>query len=100
MPPECEAGHVYHLFPVLAAERPLLERHLADAGVGTLVHYPLPVPRQPAIASAPPSRCPVADAVCADVLSIPLNPRLTDADADFVSEAIRSWRGVPTTRSG
>ena len=42
VPPECDPGHVYHLFPVLSAGRDLLQAHLAARGIGTLVHYPTP----------------------------------------------------------
>ncbi|MGH9176334.1 MAG: DegT/DnrJ/EryC1/StrS family aminotransferase, partial [Vicinamibacterales bacterium] len=47
VPGEHDAGHVYHLFAVLSPERRALQAHLAAAGVETLVHYPVPVPRQP-----------------------------------------------------
>ena len=48
VPPECDAGHVYHLFPVLTAARDRFQDHLRAGGVETLVHYPVPIPRQPA----------------------------------------------------
>ncbi|MBE3096992.1 MAG: DegT/DnrJ/EryC1/StrS family aminotransferase, partial [Planctomycetes bacterium] len=48
VPPERDAGHVYHLFPVRAQERDRLQAHLSAAGIETLIHYPVPIPRQPA----------------------------------------------------
>ena len=60
VPPEQDAGHVYHLFPVLAENRDALQRHLKQHGVETLVHYPVPIPRQPALALEEPADCPVA----------------------------------------
>jgi hypothetical protein len=44
--------------------------------IETLIHYPVPIPRQPALASERPADCPVADRVCAEVLSLPLYPAL------------------------
>lgn len=88
VPPELDPGHVYHLFPVRAPDRAGLMAHLASAGIDTLVHYPTPITRQPALAAARPAECPVADAVCADVLSLPLHPRLTDAQAIEVAAAV------------
>jgi dTDP-4-amino-4,6-dideoxygalactose transaminase len=79
VPPECDAGHVYHLFPVRSASREALQAHLRAAGVETLIHYPVPIPRQPALASMKPADCPVADRVCAEVFSLPLYPALPDA---------------------
>src|SRR5205814_3535473 len=48
--PERDAGHVYHLFVVRAAERGELQAHLAARGIETLIHYPVPIPKQPAMA--------------------------------------------------
>ena len=48
VPPERDAGHVYHLFPVLSGERDALQARLDAAGIETLIHYPVPIPRQPA----------------------------------------------------
>ena len=42
-----------------------LQAHLAAAGIETLIHYPVPIPRQPALAAERPADCPVADRVCA-----------------------------------
>ena len=94
VPPECDAGHVYHLFPVLAPDRAGLQDHLTRHGVETLIHYPVPIPRQPAFAHTAPGACPIADRVCADVVSLPLSPSLDDAVIDEVAACICAWPGV------
>jgi len=94
VPPECDPGHVYHLFAVRVMERAAFQAHLTARGIGTLVHYPIPIPRQAALAQAPASHCPVADRVCDEICSLPLHPALTDADADAVAAAVHEWRGV------
>jgi dTDP-3-amino-3,4,6-trideoxy-alpha-D-glucose transaminase len=91
VPPECDPGHVYHLFPVLARDRPSFEAHLSASGIGTLVHFPVSLPRQGAFAAVDPAPCPIADRVCAEVCSLPLHPRLHDTDIDLVAEAVRRW---------
>jgi dTDP-4-amino-4,6-dideoxygalactose transaminase len=91
VPPELDPGHVYHLFVVLTRDRDRFQQHLADRGIGTLVHYPIPVNRQQAFTRAT-GLCPVADRVCAEVCSLPLHPQLTDAEVDLVAAAIREWR--------
>jgi dTDP-3-amino-3,4,6-trideoxy-alpha-D-glucose transaminase len=88
VPPLADAGHVYHLFPVLSPERERVRAALLERGVETLVHYPVPIPRQPALAAEEPTMCPVADRVCAEVFSLPLHPNLSDADLDRVVAAI------------
>jgi len=91
VPPECDAGHVYHLFPVLSASRDALQEHLRAAGVETLIHYPVPIPRQPALAAFAPADCPVANRVCGEVLSLPIYPSLTDAQIDTVGQAAAAF---------
>jgi dTDP-4-amino-4,6-dideoxygalactose transaminase len=91
VPPECDPGHVYHLFPVRTPRRDELQAHLSRRGIGTLVHYPITIPRQPAFRalSAPP--CRAAEQAAAEVCSLPLHPLLSDEDADFVAAALQAW---------
>jgi dTDP-4-amino-4,6-dideoxygalactose transaminase len=88
VPPECDGGHVYHLFPVLSSSRDALKAALGRAGIETLIHYPVPIPRQPALASESPAACPIADRVCAEILSLPLHPAMTEALAIEVAGAV------------
>lgn len=88
VPPELDAGHVYHLFPVLSPAREALREHLHAHGVETLIHFPIPIPRQRAFASEQPTPCPIADRVCGEVFSLPLYPSLPDAAVDRVAETI------------
>jgi len=90
--PELDAGHVYHLFVVRpddAAARAELQAHLAAQGIETLVHYPISIPRQPALARVDPAECPIAARVCDQVLSLPLYPAMADADVETVAAAVK-----------
>ena len=93
VPPELDAGHVYHLFPVLS---PRSRRAAGPAsptrGIETLIHYPVPIPRQPALATEDPAECPVADRVCGEVLSLPLYPDLPETAVTTVVEALAASR--------
>jgi dTDP-4-amino-4,6-dideoxygalactose transaminase len=91
VPLEFDSGHVYHLFVVHTHDRDRLRLHLTSVGVETLIHYPVPIPRQPAMAGVGPSPCPIADQVCNDVLSLPLHPGLTAEDVDQVVGAIKTF---------
>jgi len=91
VPPECDGGHVYHLFPVLSPRRDELQAWLRDQGIETLIHYPVPIPRQPALQSELPAMCPEADRVCAQVCSLPLYPGIPEADLHAVADAIRRF---------
>jgi dTDP-3-amino-3,4,6-trideoxy-alpha-D-glucose transaminase len=94
VPIRLDEGHVFHLFPVLARDRAAVQSHLAGHGVGTLIHYPVPIPRQPALASTDPRQCPVADRVSAEVLSLPMYPSLADDQVDRVIAAVESFTGA------
>lgn len=93
VPPEFDAGHVYHLFPVLSGDRAAVQARLREAGVETLIHYPVPIPRQPALANASPAQCPNADRVCAEVFSLPLHPALPIEATQQVADALHAKTG-------
>ena len=94
VPPQCDPGHVYHLFPVLSSDRAAVQAHLRSRGVETLIHYPVPIPRQPALASESPAECPVADRIAAEVLSLPLRPGLTLQAIDAVAVALHEFHAA------
>jgi dTDP-4-amino-4,6-dideoxygalactose transaminase len=96
--PERDGGHVYHLFTVHSEHRDDLRQSLAASGIGTLVHYPIPVHRQPAFADLPPAHCPEADAVAATVLSLPLHPALSDDQVDQVAGAVNQFTSSAAAR--
>ncbi len=90
---ERDPGHVYHLFVVRASDgqRDPLARHLADHGIETPVHYPVPITGQPAFAECRPAACPQADRACDEILSLPLHPGLTDDEVDVVAAAVSRY---------
>jgi dTDP-3-amino-3,4,6-trideoxy-alpha-D-glucose transaminase len=98
--PERDSGHVYHLFTIHSAHRDDLQRSLAEQGIGTLVHYPIPVHRQPAFADLRPAHCPEADAIAATVLSLPLHPGLVDDEVDQVARAVNQFAESSVGASG
>jgi dTDP-3-amino-3,4,6-trideoxy-alpha-D-glucose transaminase len=91
VPAEQDPGHVYHLFPVLSDQRERFQAHLKGSGVETLIHYPVAIPRQPALASIATAPCPIAERVCNEVFSLPLHPALTDAEVDTIAAAVHAF---------
>jgi dTDP-4-amino-4,6-dideoxygalactose transaminase len=89
VPPEMDPGHVYHLFPIRAQQRAVLQDRLRRTGIETLVHYPRSISQQPAFASLDPAECPHAIRAAGEVLSLPLYPGLATDAVAAVAEAVR-----------
>jgi dTDP-3-amino-3,4,6-trideoxy-alpha-D-glucose transaminase len=98
VPPERDPGHVYHLFPVRSAQRDAFQAHLREQGIETLIHFPVPIPKQPAMVDLPASSCPIADQVCDEVFSLPLHPALNDSDVDRVAASVHEFRASAAGR--
>lgn len=87
------AEPVWHLYVVHTVQRVALQRHLSTRGIGTLVHYPVPPHLQPAYAHLGPaaSALPIAEALAATCLSLPLWPGMTEEMVVAVAVAIRTF---------
>jgi dTDP-3-amino-3,4,6-trideoxy-alpha-D-glucose transaminase len=81
--------HVFHLYVVRAPDRDRLQSDLAERGIGTLIHYPIPIHDQAPFAELAGGPVPLkgSEAVCRSVLSLPLHPWLTDQEVDAVAAA-------------
>jgi dTDP-4-amino-4,6-dideoxygalactose transaminase len=101
--PSPGAEHVYHQYVVRTARRKSLMNWLARREVGAAIHYPVPVHLQPAYQGRLPlpRPLPVTERICGEIVSLPIFPALTDAEADRVVEAILDWErsgpGAPPT---
>jgi dTDP-3-amino-3,4,6-trideoxy-alpha-D-glucose transaminase len=89
--PDCE--HVYHLYVIRHPRRDALMVHLKNAGIQAGVHYPIPLHLQLAFKDLGLRRgdFPVTEALAESVLSLPIFPEMTEAEANRVSEAIRQF---------
>lgn len=84
--------HAYHLYVVRTPRRDELKNYLKEQGVGTEIHYPIPCHLQPAVKSKfknPP--LPFTEKACAEILSIPMFPALTDAQVEEVARHIAGF---------
>lgn len=84
------ADPVWHLYVVRSPDRDGLQKRLAEAGVGTLIHYPIPPHMQAAYADLglAPDALPLARDLAREVLSLPMGPQLAMADAERVIAAV------------
>jgi dTDP-4-amino-4,6-dideoxygalactose transaminase len=92
VPEDCE--HVYHLFVLRHPQRERLRAHLHERGIETMVHYPVALHRQAAFAEAPQAGLPEAERAVEEVLSLPLNPYLSEAEIETIVEAVNEFAAV------
>lgn len=85
-----EAVHVYHLYVVRHPRRDELRAFLRKRGIGSLIHYPVPVHLQPAYRNLghKAGAFPAAEAAAREVLSLPLYPELHEEEAAVVADAV------------
>ena len=88
---ERDRGHAYHLVPICLPERDRLQDHLRQAGIETLIHYPVALTAQEALAPYRRDPCPVAEGASRELLSLPLHPRMLDADVLHVAREIERF---------
>ncbi len=95
------AEPVWHLFVVRTPARDALQRHLRDAGVEVLIHYPIPPHLQETYRSAygPAGRFPIAERVSQEVLSLPIGPHLSPEQATRVVDAMLAWQPAAFRRA-
>lgn len=84
---------VHHIFPVFTPERDNLQRHLQAAGVGTGIHYPIPVHLQSGYRDLGygVGDFPHAEKAAAETLSLPMYPELAREDLMQVTESVRKF---------
>jgi len=87
------ARAVYHLYVMRVRDREQLRTHLAAAGIGTGIHYPIPLHLQKAYRAL--GYCkgdfPVTERVAAEILSLPMYPELSRAEQECVVENILAY---------
>lgn len=86
-----DVSHVYHQYVVRTGERDTLKARLKEQGVGTLIHYPVPVHLQPAYRNRVligSGGLPETERAAREVLSLPMFPQLNDEQVDVVCQAI------------
>jgi dTDP-4-amino-4,6-dideoxygalactose transaminase len=98
-----EAGYsrsVYHLYVVRTADRDELQKHLSEAGVGTGIHYPIPLHLQNAYSSMGFKKgdFPKSEAAAVQILSLPMFAGLTPEQQRRVVEGVAQHASISSTR--
>lgn len=94
VPTSNEYEHVYHVFVIRCDKRDELEKYLADCGIGTVKHYPIPMHMQKAYEDLgiQKGQLPIAEEISRTVLSIPMYYGMTDEEVNYVIEKLNNFR--------
>ncbi len=84
---------VYHLYVVRVQDREALQAHLAEAGIGTGIHYPIPLHQQKAYGylGYNTGDFPVTERVSREIVSLPMFPQLAASQQDQVVSAVKEF---------
>lgn len=85
-----EEDHVFHIFPLRSPQRTELQGHLSQAGIETLIHYPVPVHWQECFLGRIPANLHFeqAEAWAAEELSLPISPVMGEKEAELVVQTL------------
>ncbi len=87
-----DAQNVYHIFPVLCPKRDELQQYLAEQGIQTLIHYPIPPHQQECYREWRKKSLPITEQIHRQELSLPISPILTEPEAATIVNAINHFQ--------
>jgi dTDP-4-amino-4,6-dideoxygalactose transaminase len=87
------ASHVFHVYQVRAKDRDRLKAYLADMGVDTKIHYPIPIHEQKAAQYLGYKRgdFPVTETLASEILSLPIRENLKASEIEYICEMVRNF---------
>ena len=88
-----DAQNAYHLFPILVGvgKRDALHDYLAEHGVGTVKHYPIPPHKQECYREWNGMSLPITEQIAEQELSLPIGPAITDEEVGTVVDLLNRW---------
>jgi dTDP-4-amino-4,6-dideoxygalactose transaminase len=94
-----QAKHVYHLFVIRTKKRNPLQTFLKEKGIGTLIHYPIPIHLQKAFRELGYRRgdLPLTEQYAREVLSLPFFPEMTESEIEGVATQIKTFTRAEVT---
>lgn len=85
-------SHVFHIFPIRRSRRDELQKYLADNGIQTLIHYPIPPHKQECYKDWNGESYPISEELARTELSLPISPAMSAEEAHRVVEALEKCK--------
>lgn len=89
--PEDRNEHVHHLFVIRTQDRDALQQYLAENGIQTLIHYPIPPHKQQCYQSWNDRSYPITEQIHREVLTLPMSPVMTDDEVETVVRILNAY---------
>ena len=86
-----DKAHIFHQFTIRTKNRDDLKKYLAENGIGTLIHYPIPPHKQQAYSEWQDYHLPVTEQIHREILSLPVRENLTDEEVYFIIDKINKY---------
>ncbi len=83
--------HIYHLFVIEAERRDELKEFLKKKGITTLIHYPMPIHKQPTFKEYNKLNLPIVEEKVNKILSLPIHPLLTKKEVRYIIDNIKRF---------
>lgn len=87
-------NHVWHIFAVRTENRDDFQKYLKENGIGTVIHYPVPMHEQDAYKDLPYKKgdLPIAEKISSEVISLPMWYGMSDEEINYVIDKINQWK--------
>lgn len=85
------ATHIYHQYVIRTGRRDALLAHLQKHSIAALIHYPIPIHKQPCYREFRMISLPNAERACKEILSVPIHPYLKEGEIVHIGEVIQSF---------
>jgi dTDP-4-amino-4,6-dideoxygalactose transaminase len=84
-------ANVFHIFPVQSTLRDDFQKYLAENGIQTIIHYPIPPHKQECYKEWNNLSFPVTEQIHNEELSLPMSPALTEEQIAYVIDVVNRW---------
>lgn len=91
--PEVEMESVWHVFTVRVQNRETFQQYLAEKGIQTIIHYPIPPHKQQAYKEWSEQSFPISEKIHSEIISLPISPVQTVEQTMQVIEAVNQFKG-------